>query len=224
MAAPDLVRILETKFVVADKILTGSVFMKFTFTTLLVTACSFFLLLAPNTLLAAERLTINNATGFLDKTIAPTGLEKTDIGTSVARIIKGILGTVGLLFFVLMVYGGILWMTDRGKEEQIAKAKNTIIAAVIGMAVVTAAYAITNFVASKLIDKAGGSPPVQAGDVGGSSLGCCVLETGPGINACRIDTERECKRRADAFRDSNESSGAWNWQNGVNAVECNKQC
>jgi hypothetical protein len=49
-----------------------------------------------------------------------------------------------------MIYGGYLWMLDRGNEKQVEKAKNLIQAAIIGLAIVVAAYAISIFVVSLL--------------------------------------------------------------------------
>lgn len=50
---------------------------------------------------------------------------------------------LGVVFMILMVYGGVLWMTDQGNEEQVKKAKDLIISALIGLVIVLAAYAIT---------------------------------------------------------------------------------
>jgi hypothetical protein len=49
-----------------------------------------------------------------------------------------------------MLYGGYLWMTDRGNDDSIKKAKNVIQAAVIGLTIVLISYSITYFVISKL--------------------------------------------------------------------------
>ena len=51
---------------------------------------------------------------------------------------------------LLIIYGGILWMTAMGKENQVEKAKNIIIQAVIGLVIVLAAYAITSFIGNQL--------------------------------------------------------------------------
>jgi len=69
-----------------------------------------------------------------------------DVPTLVGRVIGTGLSMVGVVFFILMVYGGIMWMTDRGKGESAKKALDTIIAAAIGMVIVLASYALTNFV------------------------------------------------------------------------------
>ena len=52
---------------------------------------------------------------------------------------------IGVIFFVLMIYGGFLWMTARGNEQQVEKAKDLIISAVIGLIIIFAAYAITMY-------------------------------------------------------------------------------
>ncbi len=71
-------------------------------------------------------------------------------GDSVPTIAGNVIGTllsmISVLFFVLVLYGGILWMTARGSSENTEKALNTIIAATIGIIIVMGAYALTNFV------------------------------------------------------------------------------
>lgn len=64
----------------------------------------------------------------------------------VGNIIGSALSMIGVIFFILMVYGGFLWMTARGDEPTVKKAKETIIAAVIGLIIVMGSFAITNFV------------------------------------------------------------------------------
>jgi len=67
------------------------------------------------------------------------------------RVINVALSVVGLVFLILMLYGGYLWMTARGKEERLNKAKETIEASIIGLIIVLAAYGITYFVVSRII-------------------------------------------------------------------------
>ena len=79
----------------------------------------------------------------------------TSYGTSIPAIIGNALGAilafVGVLFFGLMLYGGIMWMTSRGNQETEKKALNTILAAVIGIIIVLGSYAITTFVFNNVI-------------------------------------------------------------------------
>lgn len=80
-----------------------------------------------------------------------TGLQS-DLGISIGTVIKGILSLVGTIFLVLTIYAGILWMTAQGNEQQVTKAKGIITTAVIGLFVVMAAYAITDFITSRIAD------------------------------------------------------------------------
>lgn len=73
-----------------------------------------------------------------------------DLGTYAGKIIGAVLAFVGILFFILMIYAGILWMTARGNEEQVSKAKDLIMAAIIGLIIVMSAYAITAFVGQQV--------------------------------------------------------------------------
>lgn len=64
------------------------------------------------------------------------------------RTISVLLSFVGVFFLILTIYGGILWMTAGGSEEQMGKAKKVLRNAIIGVLVILGAYAITNFVMS----------------------------------------------------------------------------
>ena len=101
---------------------------------------------------AADTRTIDQvAQGVLDATVHPTGLKTKDVKEVVGQFIKGALTLVGLVFFILMVYGGFLWMQARGNEQDVEKARDIIIAAIIGLVLIVAAYAITNFVTGAAI-------------------------------------------------------------------------
>jgi hypothetical protein len=64
----------------------------------------------------------------------------------IANIIKIFLALLGIIFTILIIYGGYTWMTAGGSDEKIQKAKDTIQRAVIGFVIVMSAYAITHFV------------------------------------------------------------------------------
>lgn len=81
-----------------------------------------------------------------------TGLVDTDIRIIIARIINVALGLLGIVALVLVIWGGYEYMTAAGDEEQIGKAKKILLNAGIGLAIILSAYAITQFVISKLTD------------------------------------------------------------------------
>lgn len=76
---------------------------------------------------------------------------KTTFAETIGTVIKAALSFVGVIFLVLMVYAGYLWMTARGAEEQIEKARKIITAAIIGLIITVGAYSITNFVVPAIL-------------------------------------------------------------------------
>jgi len=45
---------------------------------------------------------------------------------NIATIIQVVLGLLGTIFVILMIYAGILWMTAGGNDTQVKKAQNII--------------------------------------------------------------------------------------------------
>jgi hypothetical protein len=78
--------------------------------------------------------------------IGQAGLPYLSIGAVVASIIKAVLGLIGIIFIVLIIYAGLLWMTSAGDEDKIEKAKKIMAASLIGLVITLSAYAITIFV------------------------------------------------------------------------------
>lgn len=68
----------------------------------------------------------------------------------VGQLIKVFIGLLGIIFLLLTVYGGYLWLMARGSKEEVQKAKDTLTRAVIGLLIVLASYAIASFVVSRL--------------------------------------------------------------------------
>lgn len=84
----------------------------------------------------------------LNDTAAVTGYDVTDAGGNIAvfigtYIIQPVLGIVGLIFLVLTIYAGVLWMTSSGNADQVKKAKEILTNSVIGLVIIAGAYAIT---------------------------------------------------------------------------------
>ena len=99
--------------------------------------------------------------GLLNQNLTNAGAEagtsdSGDLQSIVGTVINAALTLVGLIFLILMVYAGYLWMTARGSDEIINKAKGIITAAIIGLVLVISAYAITVFV-TKRFEKSVGS-------------------------------------------------------------------
>lgn len=67
----------------------------------------------------------------------------TGIDWTISRIITTALSLVGILFLVLMLYSGYIWMMDKGEAKDIEKAKDNIKSAIIGLIIIFGAYVIT---------------------------------------------------------------------------------
>jgi len=79
----------------------------------------------------------------------------TDLGDATpeaiaATIINIALGFIGLIVIILIIYGGITWMTAAGNEERVTKAQDILKAALIGLLVVLASYGTAWYVFSVL--------------------------------------------------------------------------
>lgn len=79
-------------------------------------------------------------------------------GVSVESIIGTVIGAalslLGVIFLLLIVYGGYNWMIARGDEAIVEKAKDTITRSIIGLVIVLAAYAVTYFVLKAILPSA----------------------------------------------------------------------
>ena len=64
----------------------------------------------------------------------------------IGNLIRSLFGFIGIIFMVLMFYGGFTWMTAAGNEESVAKAKRIITQAAIGLFVAIMAFAISDFI------------------------------------------------------------------------------
>ena len=79
------------------------------------------------------------------------------VGGITSSIISIFLGFLGIIFIGLLIYGGFIWMTASGNEEQAKKAMGIIKTAVIGLIIIVSAYSITFFVFDALNDATGGN-------------------------------------------------------------------
>jgi hypothetical protein len=122
---------------------------------------------------------------------AATGLAATDPRIVVGKIIQIFLGLLGVIALGLIIYGGFLWMTAAGNEEQIDRAKKVLTSAIIGLVIILSAFGITTFILNSLVSAVGNtnnSGNNNSGGNGGSISGsgavgaCGVQNTYPALN------------------------------------------
>lgn len=100
------------------------------------------------------------------------GTSDTTFSANIGFLIQAILSMLGVIFLVLMAYAGYTWLMARGEEAEVEKAQKIIMAAVIGLVIVVAAYSITTFVVPKILNKTTGG---GSGEVGGTKVECCTV-------------------------------------------------
>ncbi|HPI66989.1 MAG TPA: pilin [bacterium] len=116
----------------------------------------------------------------LEATRSAAGLPaETSIAKIIGQIIYAILGFLGVVFVILLIYGGFLRMTAQGDSGKIKTSTGIITSAVVGVVIILAAYTLTSFILSQVGASVGGggedtsSPsiyyPIPA-------AGCCELK------------------------------------------------
>lgn len=70
---------------------------------------------------------------------------------NITGILNGVVAVLGIVCVVVMIIGGVLYMTSSGDTGKVKKAKDTILYGVIGLVVCVLAFAIVNFVISTII-------------------------------------------------------------------------
>ena len=98
--------------------------------------------------------------GGLDKAaVEGAGFDKeaTDISSIVAGIVNAVMAASGIVFLILIVYGGLLYMIAGGQEDSIKKAKRILTSGIIGLIIITASYAISFYILEKLATATGES-------------------------------------------------------------------
>ena len=92
---------------------------------------------------------INNAT---PNVIGGTDADGSQLGTSVGSILNIIIGSLGVIAVIVIIIGGVLYMTSSGDSGKVKKAKDTILYGVIGLIICVLAAAIVNFVIDNVIN------------------------------------------------------------------------
>lgn len=103
---------------------------------------------------------------------AATGLTAADPRLIAAQIIRAALGLIGIVMLVIISYAGFRILTSAGDSTVVEQAKEIIKNAVIGLAIILASLAITQFIIGKLNEAILGT---GSGDQGGAGAGFSPL-------------------------------------------------
>ena len=105
-------------------------------------------------------------------------ISSNSIGEYINSIYKYAIGTVGILAVVVMMFGGMLWLTAGGSQEKIGSAKSWIGASLTGLVLTLASYTILNTINPDLVN----FKPIQMAEVvkidDNAKIICCDYNTG----------------------------------------------
>ena len=80
-----------------------------------------------------------------------------DVRIFLAGLVQAALSLVGVIFFLMILYGGYLWLTAGGNEDQVKKGREFITRAVVGFMVTIGALIITRFVTELIVTSSWGT-------------------------------------------------------------------
>lgn len=94
---------------------------------------------------------LSGANESVDAIASGGGLSTKSLPSLVGNLINVLLGVLGIVFVVLVVYAGFLYLTSQGEETNVKKAKKLLTQSIIGLIIIIAAYGISSYVVSALI-------------------------------------------------------------------------
>ena len=108
----------------------------------------FLLLLAPSMASATAGL---NAFGVNQMRNLST-FSTRSVYDTVSGIVNMVLGFLGTIAVLLFLFAGFKWVTSQGDSGKIDEAKKLMGAAVVGIAIIFASYAVSQFIIAKLYE------------------------------------------------------------------------
>ena len=95
------------------------------------------------------------STASLTSAGTAAGLPSTSFPILIARLIRILLGTLGVVAVLIVIYAGWLYMSAGGDDTKVKKAKKILMNAVIGLVLILASYSIASFILGKLLEAFG---------------------------------------------------------------------
>lgn len=83
------------------------------------------------------------------------GLSTSSVFDIIGTLINVFLGLLGIVFLLLVLYAGFLWMTAGGDDKQVDKARKMLVNATVGLVITLSAYAITTFIVNWISEGTG---------------------------------------------------------------------
>ena len=83
--------------------------------------------------------------------VSGKGLVEQSAGAVIGNLVQWVLGIVGVLLLIMLIYGGILYMISGGNEDQIGTAKKVLTYAMFGVVIIAIAFALTRAIINALL-------------------------------------------------------------------------
>ncbi|MBQ2672901.1 hypothetical protein IJG01_02950 [Candidatus Saccharibacteria bacterium] len=74
-----------------------------------------------------------------------------DLTGNITTILNAVIGVLGIVAVIVIILGGVQYMTSTGESGKVKKAKDTILYGIIGLVVCVLAFAIVNFVIANIL-------------------------------------------------------------------------
>lgn len=90
-------------------------------------------------LVAFAQFRVNNAEWTPNEEVMAA---ETDIGAIIVTVIQWIMGIVGLICVIMIIYGGVTYATAAGVEERIETGKKILMWAIVGLIISIVAFTL----------------------------------------------------------------------------------
>jgi hypothetical protein len=123
----------------------------------------------------------------------------------VAQYIQGVykyaVGTVGIVAAIVLMYGGVIWLTAGGNSSRVDEAKSWIGAALTGLVLTMTSYLLLSTINPELVDfTIHKVPAVEKLADGDSQLGCCMKDA-----VCDNTKKEDCEGSFTAGSECNKA-------------------
>ena len=78
--------------------------------------------------------------------VTPNGIPEKPLDEVIMDITDWVLGFAGIIAILVIVYGGLLYLTSAGNEDQMEKGKKTLMWGILGLVIIGISYAIVKVI------------------------------------------------------------------------------
>jgi len=82
-----------------------------------------------------------------------TGLRDERLLDFISSLVRVVLGLIGSILLLLILYGGFTYATAAGDEKKVAKGRQILTYAIIGVVIISMAWIVTDYLISNILLK-----------------------------------------------------------------------